>query len=249
MRTIWIVDDEIAKSLAAEFTRIAESERQEIVVEGLQTPAELFSRLNQEVTPDLILLDHTWDGLTITQLLERVLQLCPLTRVVVFTGQEYSMTELIASIRLGIVDYWKKSSMTRIQMWNKAIFYMDDPMATLQKLSRPVGSVEALLRRADELARELDTSRQEHDECQAELSHIRQQMTSRIFSSLMTALNTTIIVIVLSASFIAITRFGAVTGWHAIGVIVIEGVVALFANDKLKTLKARRGDASVEANR
>jgi ActR/RegA family two-component response regulator len=145
---VYIVDAD-AKGLAADLNNIAKREGHAVRYIPALTPDLLFEEM-KAVPARLILLHHTWSGLTIAQVLERIKNATTDVRVVVFTGREPNMPELIECVRFGVCDYWLKSGSIDPIAWSRQISnYCDSSSYTLDVLARTSGSVMGLLKEAE----------------------------------------------------------------------------------------------------
>ena len=69
-----------------------------------------FFEAMERAIPALVLLHHTWPGYSIASLLARIRKKSTNVRVVVFTGRELNLPEVVECVRNGVCDYWLVSS-------------------------------------------------------------------------------------------------------------------------------------------
>lgn len=144
MSSIYIVDQD-ANGLATDLNAYASTGGHRFRFEPFTSVEKMFDRIRGQ-KPDLILLHHHWDGLTIGQVLQRVGDSCPDTRVIVFTGQDLNIRELIESVRFGVADYWpERGELEPHWMFAKIAHYCASPAWTVRVLRMPSGSLERLL--------------------------------------------------------------------------------------------------------
>jgi CheY-like chemotaxis protein len=143
-----LVVDIGASDLSADLNGIANRESQGVQFTPIPAIELLFNEL-ERTTPDLILLHHHWEGLTISQILERITQLAETTRVIVFTGQSLDANDLIECARSGVADYWpKRGELEPIVVSRQIAFYCSGPEWTLRRLRMPSGAQRQLIREA-----------------------------------------------------------------------------------------------------
>jgi DNA-binding NtrC family response regulator len=143
-----LVVDEAADDFSASLNGIAKRERQDVRFMPITTIRHLFDELTKAV-PDLIILHHHWEGLSISQVLERITQLADSTRVIVFTGQSLDANDLIECARSGVADYWpKRGELEPTTVSNQIAFYCSGPEWTIKKLLMPSGAQRQLIREA-----------------------------------------------------------------------------------------------------
>lgn len=170
MTSVFVVDGQ-AGDLSTDLNGIVKREKQNVRFTPIPTIEQLFREL-EKATPDLILLHHHWDGLTISQILERITQFAETTRVIVFTGQSLDANDLIECARSGVADYWPKRGDLEPSVVSRQIaFYCSGPEWTLKKLLMPSGAQRQLIREAAACQRQLalvtDENREMKDRIEA----------------------------------------------------------------------------------
>jgi len=170
MTSAFVVDGQAA-DLSTDLNGIVKREKQNVRFTPIPTIEQLFREL-EKATPDLILLHHHWDGLTISQILERITQFAETTRVIVFTGQSLDANDLIECARSGVADYWPKRGDLEPSVVSRQIaFYCSGPEWTLKKLLMPSGAQRQLIREAAPCQRQLalvtDENREMKDRIEA----------------------------------------------------------------------------------
>jgi DNA-binding NtrC family response regulator len=144
-----IVVDTDAEGLAQALNRVAKHEGHPVEYQAAATPDLLFARMDSAI-PQLVLLHHTWSGLPVADLISRIQIKSADTRVLVFTGRELDLREVIECVRLGVCDYWKKAGSFDELVWSRRISsYCASEVYTLRALAQPSGSVLGLLKKAE----------------------------------------------------------------------------------------------------
>ncbi|MBL8138374.1 MAG: hypothetical protein JNL48_17250 [Acidobacteria bacterium] len=139
-----LVVDADAQSLAVLLASAARSDGSTIQFRPFISPDPAIAAA-KENAPDLVLLHHTWDGLTVRQVLERFANAAPDLRVIVFTGRELNLRELIECVRFGVCDYWQKTGDIDFVAWVRQISaYCDTDGSRMSTLSKSSGSARSL---------------------------------------------------------------------------------------------------------
>ena len=248
MTNVFVVDAG-ASGLAIDLNGIAKRERQNVRFVPLATIEQLFRELEKE-TPDLILLHHHWEGLTISQILERITQFGDTARVIVFTGQSLDANDLIECARSGVADYWPKRGELEPSVVSRQIaFYCSGPEWTLKRLRLPSGSQRQLIREAAVCQSQLRKVTEENKEMRDKIAALEDQ-DSVGFRRLATRIVTFgFNCAVLTAVFIVLNvKANALSVWADLAFIAILAVFFLFLEGKVTEVlvKWKGGSAQVK---
>lgn len=224
MITVLIVD-EAAAGLAEDLNGIAEKESIPARFQAVLTPEKMFRRLEDQ-TPDLILLHHHWHGTTISQLLERVAEIAKDTRVIVFTGQQIDVSELIACVRFGVADYWtERGTLDPVVVFRQAAHYCSSSAWTLRNLGMSSGSVLKLLAQAETSVERIAVLERENDDLQARVGASRSQEARAIRRMATGTIEFVIYIGTLTAAVLIIKKY---TDWPVWGTLCLVAIFAVF---------------------
>lgn len=243
MKTILIVDDkshEIAEALNA----AANADGHEIHYRDVPSPEVLFAELARS-QPDLVLLHHHWPGYSIASILRRLTDTNPRVRVVVFTGQNIDIAELIECVRYGVCDYWlKQGTLDFVVASRKLATYCAHPALTLELLGRPSGPVLDLLTAAEvNLTRLLEVEDQLSKTAQ-ELESVKSEESRQLWKTLPRAVEFVVLAAVLVSVVLLLDTHisdGAILGTLALLVLLF-----LFLHDKISGAILRFGKRVAE---
>ncbi len=246
MSTVAIVDAD-AKGLASSLNGIAKKEGHPIHYSAIDTPDRLFDRLAAE-EHCLILLHHTWEGLSIGQLLERIRSITTKVRVIVFTGREPNLRELIECVRFGVCDYWLKRGTIDATAWSRKIgMFCASETYTLETLGRPSGSTLELLKEADINSGKIATLQTQKTALEAELTSSRSEENRETRKSVYRMIEYTVCILLLGLVYwFAATRTSQnsaliLVGIFAVFFLFLQGRIALAIFDW------KKGTAQVSA--
>ena len=93
--------DRLANDRCRDFQAAIEKRNLPIRFECYSEPQHLYDSL-AETTLDLLLVHHTWEGVDIASIIGRVGDRSLDTRIIVFTGRDLVIPELIQCVRLGL---------------------------------------------------------------------------------------------------------------------------------------------------
>ena len=245
MNIVYIVDRD-AKELAAEFNAIARRDGHAVQYRAAQTPERLFEEMDN-AQPRLILLHHTWTGYTIESLLDRIRKKTADVRVVIFTGRELNMPELIECIRNGACDYWQKSGAVDTMAWARQIVtYCDSEMFTLERLSRPSRTVISLLSMAESNLSEVSSLRSQVEVLEQKLAAEKGGVNRDVVLAVVRVCEIVVYLFVLALVFISVSHY--TSQWAAGGLVILFAVFFLFLHGRIEMawLDWRQGKAKIQ---
>lgn len=150
MRLVFLVDDG-ATDLCESYNEVANRNGELLKFVPLRTTGQMFAEIPKS-TPDLILLHHTWTGISISKILEQLVGACDTTRVIVFTGKRLNTGEIVECVRAGVADYWERDKMTVEFVLQQTTYYCSNQNWQIRALRTSPGSIVHLMAQAEEEA-------------------------------------------------------------------------------------------------
>lgn len=245
MHSVFVVDQD-ARDLAVEFNRVAKREAHQIRYSGFLTPEELFEEMKR-VVPTLILLHHTWPGYSMPQLLERVRTKAAHVRVVVFTGRELNVPELVECVRNGVCDYWQRSGgMDPGVKARQIATYCESEAFTLESLSRPSGAVASVLAKAEAQLSEAAARDTRIRRLELDLAALSSDSRREIFNAAVRGVEYVVCLAVLGTVFVVVSE--RTTPLAAGGLVALFAVFFLFLHGKISMawFDWKKGKVSLE---
>ncbi len=251
MTKVSIVDAD-AEGLATDLNAISKRDKLDVAFAAVTSSEKLFATLKTG-TPDLVLIHHHWPGLTIAQLLQRLADDCKETRVIVFTGQDLNMQELIECVRFGAADYWtERGSLDPQIVFSQIAHYCSNTAWTIEKLRMPSGSLQKLLQSAEAGRSQIVSLETSEDKLRSELDRALGAERQELIRLAASIARVAAYAVIIPAAFVAIVRFAKAPTVVALLVMALVAVSCLFADGKLTkaALNWRKGSGSarVEAS-
>lgn len=248
MKTIYVVDSDAA-GLTADFNGIAKASTFDVAFLPFPSPEQLFDALESSI-PDLILLHHNWQGLTISQLLQRIIDLCPETRVIVFTGRAIKIGELIECVRFGVADYWTKQSLDPMVGCRQILHYCSNVVWTLKSLRMPSGSLQQLLQEVEVAVQSNSSLVRANEDLTERLQTSTNEVTQEVRKAKLTVAKFGGYIALLTAATIALKTWTDISQGVLVAIVTILALFCLFAEGRLSEafLDWRKGRAHVRGN-
>lgn len=233
MSVIFVVDSdavEICSRLNAAWKR----DGAEHACRPFLSPDAALAAMRGDV-PALILLHHTWAGLTIRETLERVASVTADVRVVIFTGRALNMREVMECVRYGVCDYWQKSGDVDFSVWARQLSALCDSGANMMsRLSQATGSVLHLLDQAEAEAARLDRLSTENCALRATVRELRSKHNQEVRRAVIRAIEWAVSLGLLVTAFVTLLRF---TG-ASVALIVVGMCAGFFLISQGKVTRA-----------
>ncbi len=247
MNTIFIVDQD-ASGLAGDLNAFAQAHQHDVRFIPFTSLEKMFAHL-PNTAPDLVLLHHHWDGLTIGEVLQRICDSHCAVRVIVFTGQALNMHELIECVRFGVADYWpERGALESSWMFTKFDHYCSSPAWTIETLRLSSGSLQHLLReslakadRGIELDRALSSAL-------ARVRELESQERAKLQQTAMGAMSLGTTAIIMIAAFLILNSYTMLPVRWIFSFVGMIGLLALFLDGRIReaVIKWRQGSATIK---
>ncbi len=244
MRLSFVVDRD-AVALSAELNAIMRQEELEGEFRPLCSIEQMFREL-QKSKPDLILLHQNWAGLTITQILQEIANKHSEIRVIIFTGQEVRITELVGCVRFGVADYWTKEGLDPRVVVRKISYYCESPSWTMERLRMSSGSVQQLVEQAERSIQKLESVVGEKEELRSRLDAMESVEGTETRRSVTTLAKVGGYSFVLTTCLIVDKNFTNFGTFESIAFVIVIALFSLFVEGKISAALPRWKDGSAE---
>lgn len=241
MKKIFVADQKAAQ-LTDSFNAIAKEGGIAARFEAYTSISAMLESMHLS-SPDLVLLHHHWDGMTISQIVGRLAQANATTRVIVFTGQSLNAAELIECVRSGAADYWdRRGSRTDEWMFDQIIHYCSSEAWTVRALKMPSGSIQKLIGDAEVLSKDSERLHGENRELRVRVKDLEASERRKAMKEMLSVVRFAAYAAIMLVFFGLAGSLKDVAVWQAGALTVLLAVLYLFAERKLTTLRFRSGE-------
>jgi CheY-like chemotaxis protein len=235
MSVVFVVDDSAA-DLCVGLNSIAKRDKVDLKFEAIPTVGRMLAAITK-ATPDLILLHHNWEGISISKILEQIVAACDEAKVVVFTGRRVKTEELTECVRSGVVSYWERDSMTPDFIFQQSLYYCANSACTVKTLKGASGSVVQLAERAEaEAALRRDLERK-CDALSSRVESLTSKERNETAHDLRKLLKRLIFLGLLSATLFVSYKVVGAGSFLSLTFAALCGIVLLFLDEKLSFAK------------
>jgi len=223
LRTVFVVDER-STGLVTDLNAIAGMGGYGLQFHAHQSVEQMFGALDG-APPDLILLHHHWQGLTIAQIVERLFKAAPETRVIVFTGQSVDISELVQCVRSGVADYWsRRGSLDPTTVCRQISHYCASSEWTMRRLQMPSGTQQQLLDAAEGAVRNVEELSRLVSTLKSENGDLRSTERAELIRTALLIGKLVVVIAVLGGTFVVAFTYTR----HLWGVLGLVGILALF---------------------
>jgi hypothetical protein len=235
MSLVFLVD-EGAANMCVGLNSIAKRDGVDLRFEAITTLGRMKVAI-EKTAPDLVLLHHNWEGITISKILDQLVAACDEVKVVVFTAQRVKIAELIECVRSGVVDYWERDAMTPDFIFQQTLYYCSKSVCTVKTLKGASGSVVQLAERAE---RESALRRDLEEQCNT-LTRRNESLESKeraaTAGALRMLLTTLVVLSLLLGAFFIAYKFSGAGSLLSLAFVTLSGIVLLFLHGKISHAK------------
>jgi len=247
MTDVFVVD-ESAVELADALNAHAKRDSQQTEYSPF-TSLELFFTQLADNAPALILLHHHWHGLNVTDLLGRIAGITKNVRVIVFTGQELDIDELLECVRGGACDYWpKRGSLDLLKASRQISMYCSSGVHMLETLSRPSASVVGLLKQTESAQRRVVSLESQLAAAKSQLANATGEENKEFRRRAVAAVEYILCTAALGSVYVMVIHYSGHPGW-ALGLVAICSLFFLFLHGRIGAALFRWGSKSAEITR
>lgn len=202
---------------------------------SLKTPASLFSP-DYQFSANCVLLDHQWDGFTVSTIVGRIFEIAPKTVVIVYTFKPVNTSQLVECVRLGVADYWSKDQVEGEAIIPNLLKLSMGSIYTLQNQRTMAGIAPKLVEELDKLKTDNGTLHGEIMELRSDLLKYKSTERRALMGNLGKALQAVLCVLFLVLVFIYAKSSDSLklNFMEAIGLMSTLGIVLLFVLEKIQ---------------
>ncbi len=232
MSLVLIVDAD-ARGLSTALEDLARQQQLGMRFQACLNPEEMFREMKKQI-PDLIVLHHNWTGIGISEIISRiVIEANSATRVVVFTGQNVKINELVECVRGGVADYWTKSTFTVELALRRINHYCASQAWTIENLKMSSGSLRQLLDRVESSTEQLHRFENEKDALKQRVESLESQERARLRDVLLGLIKIIVIGLVLVAAYVTIDQSTHLETWANLVFIFILAACFLLSEGRI----------------
>jgi hypothetical protein len=242
--------DRLANDRCRDFQAAIEKRNLPIRFECYSEPQHLYDSL-AETTLDLLLVHHTWEGVDIASIIGRVGDRSLDTRIIVFTGRDLVIPELIQCVRLGVADYWELGGLSTDYMLQRIVALCNNDRATLGKLRLASGPTLQLIERVEASEGEKSAIEKRLIGLDREVKELRSAERRRTLAETFRVLRVIVYLVGFTASAVTLEHFTSLPSWAVVALMGSFACFLLFLDGKLASafIKWKGGSVDLKGGR
>ena len=237
--------DKRAEEIVRGFNAAAHERQLQIRFQPFTQLDNFYRQLNEEA-PALVYMHHTWDGVKTSTIVAQIASRAPQSRVVVFTGQDVNVPELIDCVRSGVVDYWKSGKHSMEYMLQRIVQHCNDANATLARQQLASGPALQLAEKAGTLAKRIKECEEKCTALDASLSQSRSADHKHNLTEHVRTVRFVVYVCTFTAAWVILKARSNIETWALLGFTTIVAIFLLFIDGKVASALVKWTGGSVD---